>query len=374
MKFFVFIVFVLGMALGGAGIYFWNERKEPPQAPAPQNQGARPVRAASALGRIQPAGGILTLGTSLPDRLGKLFVDEGKTVEEGEVLAELESRLDRELDVKMLDLQIREAEEKIKEIKQTASLQLALDRLQVKQVEELGPLDVSMQKLKVEFLKKQADQAREGLKRLTSLVSVSKQEKDQQEMVALQTQAELAGAEEQLQKMTLAQDLNLNLAKAKLDLAKVSFERSLREVPVESLKHQRELALRRLSYTQLKAPGKGKILWIMARPGELVGAPKPILQMADLSQMAVMAEVYETDIHKVFEGQQVDITSKAENARKMTGKVVAIGNMIGKNDVVDRDPVAIVDRRVIDVKILLDQPAQAAGLINHQVNVTFQPK
>ena len=111
----------------------------------------------------------------------------------------------------------------------------------------------------------------------------------------------------------------------------------------------------------MKAPTKGKILKILARPGELVGAPQPIVQMADLSQMAVVAEVYETDINKVHEGQKVEITSKVENARKMTGKVVLVGSMIGKNRVYDADPLADVDRRVIEVKIQLDQPARLAG-------------
>jgi HlyD family secretion protein len=54
---------------------------------------------------------------------------------------------------------------------------------------------------------------------------------------------------------------------------------------------------------------------------------------------------------------------------KLTGAVVEIGAMIGKNRVVDVDPTADVDRRVIDVKIRLDQSAPAASLINHQVLV-----
>ena len=51
-----------------------------------------------------------------------------------------------------------------------------------------------MQKLKVDYLKKQAAQARAGLARISPLPSVSKQEKDQQEMAVLQSQAELGGS------------------------------------------------------------------------------------------------------------------------------------------------------------------------------------
>src|SRR5213076_23455 len=148
------------------------------------------------------------------------------------------------------------------------------------------------------------------------------------------------------QKLTVGHALNLKLAQAKMDLSKATLERTRKEVPLASLDQQRAMAARRLEYTILKTPGNGKLLKILARPGELVGPPLPILQMADLADMAVLAEVYETDIHKIYEGQRVDITSKVENARKMTGKVVSIGNMIGKNRVYDADPLADVDRRV----------------------------
>ena len=55
--------------------------------------------------------------------------------------------------------------------------------------------------------------------------------------------------------------------------------------------------------------------------------------------------------------------------KKLTGAVVQIGAMIGKNRVVDVDPTADVDRRVIEVRIRLKDGAPAASLINHQVLV-----
>ncbi len=134
------------------------------------------------------------------------------------------------------------------------------------------------------------------------------------------------------------------------------------------------MASLRVAQTFITAPRSGTILRVLAQRGELVSAPQPVLRMADLSAMAVLAEVYETDIHKIFEGQAATITSKVDNARKLTGKVKSIGNMIGKNRVYDADPLADVDRRVIEVKIALDQPAVAAKLINLQVNVDFQPR
>ncbi|MEE8302933.1 MAG: HlyD family secretion protein, partial [Candidatus Tectomicrobia bacterium] len=53
----------------------------------------------------------------------------------------------------------------------------------------------------------------------------------------------------------------------------------------------------------------------------------------------------------------------------LTGKVVHIGNIVWKNDILDVDPAADTDARVVEVKIELDQSATAARLINLQVNV-----
>jgi HlyD family secretion protein len=374
MKLTTIALFVFGVALGGGGVYSLTNHGVTSGAPVSAVQPVKPLRTASALGRIQPRGGVVALGVSLPDQLARLFVEEGQEVEAGAVLAELASHGDRQLDVDLLDSQIKEAEERLKEIDQTAAFQQALDRLQLKQIEDQGRLDIKMQNHKLTFLKKQADQAREALERIKPLSSVSKQEKDQQEILSQQAQAELDGASDLLEKLTVGREMSLQLAQAKMNLARATLERARKDVPLTTLTRQRAIAAHRLEQTFVKAPTKGKILKTLARSGEMVGALQPVFQMADLSQMAVVAEVYESDIHKIEIGQVALITSKVENARKLTGKVVAVGSIIGKNRVYDADPLADVDRRVIEVNILLDQPAPASGLINLQVNVEFQPR
>jgi HlyD family secretion protein len=374
MKWTTVVFFLFGVLLGGGGVYSLISRGETSAAPVTAAKSVPPLRTVSALGRIQPRGGVISLGVSLPDQLARLFVEEGQEVKEGAALAELASHSDRQLDVDLLDSQIKEAEERLKEIDQTAAYQLALDKLQLKQIEDQGRLDIKMQNHKLEFLKKQADQTREALDRIKPLASVSKQEKDQQEILCQQAQAELAGANDLLEKLTVGRELSLQLAQAKMNLTRATLERARKDVPLATLTRQRAIAAHRLEQTFLKAPVKGKVLKILARPGEMVGALQPVFQMADLAQMVVVAEVYESDIHKIGIGQVALIASKVENARKLTGKVVAVGSIIGKNRVYDADPLADVDRRVIEVNVLLDQPEPASGLINLQVNVEFQPR
>jgi HlyD family secretion protein len=374
MKLSTVALFLLGLIIGAGGMYFVKHRSGSSPASGQPVSPNKQARGVSALGRIQPSGGVISLGVTLPDILAKLLVEEGQDVKEGDMLAELAGRKERQLQLGLLDSQIKDAEQKLKDIERSGGLQLALDEWQVKQIKNQGPFDVKMQRSKVDFLKKQTEQAQTGLDLIAPLESVSKQEKDRQEMALWQSQAELAAAEDLLQKLTVGQELNVQLAEAKLSLSKANLERARQEVPLASLKVQRELAAAHVAQTFLTAPSKGRVLRILARPGELVGAPQPIVQMADLSRMAVVAEVYETDISKVYDGQKVEITSPVDTARKMTGKVVSVGSLIGKNRVYDADPLADVDRRVIEVKILLDEPALAAGLINLQVNVDFQAR
>lgn len=57
----------------------------------------------------------------------------------------------------------------------------------------------------------------------------------------------------------------------------------------------------------------------------------------------------------------------------LKGKVKWIGRTVGKSREVALDPRAIVDRRVVEVKIEIPKNKRAAELIGHQVHVTIAP-
>ena len=60
---------------------------------------------------------------------------------------------------------------------------------------------------------------------------------------------------------------------------------------------------------------------------------------------------------------------------QLRGTVQQLGSQIAKKDILNSDPMAATDARVIEVKIQLDPAAskQVANLINLQVNVELQP-
>jgi HlyD family secretion protein len=89
--------------------------------------------------------------------------------------------------------------------------------------------------------------------------------------------------------------------------------------------------------------------------------------------MVAVAEVYQTDIDKVKLGQQAVITSQAFSG-KLKGTVSQIGLQVNRQNVFSSQPGENLDRRVIEVKILLNyqDSKRVASLTNLQVQVEIQ--
>jgi HlyD family secretion protein len=119
----------------------------------------------------------------------------------------------------------------------------------------------------------------------------------------------------------------------------------------------------------VRAPVRGQVITVHARAGERVG-PDGIAELAETHRMYAVAEVYETDIGRVRVGQRATATSPALNAA-LAGTVDRIAMKVGKLDVLDVDPAARVDARVVEVEVRLDDSARAAALSNLQVTVAI---
>src|SRR5581483_12460587 len=98
---------------------------------------------------------------------------------------------------------------------------------------------------------------------------------------------------------------------------------------------------------------------------------KPILQMANLKEMIVVAEISVDFRPLIKEGDQAEITSKVfkepekEDKKeqclgKLEGEVYTIEDMVGKPQVANPDPLAPSDKRIVQVKIKLTKKEQNA--------------
>ena len=126
-------------------------------------------------------------------------------------------------------------------------------------------------------------------------------------------------------------------------------------------------AQERLALARVTAPIAGQVLLVHARAGERIGT-SGLLELGQTQHMYVVAEVYETDIGLVKEGQAATISSPALS-EALNGNVERIGSIIGKNDILDLDPVARTDSRVVEVFIRLDDSEAVASLTYLQVDV-----
>jgi HlyD family secretion protein len=94
--------------------------------------------------------------------------------------------------------------------------------------------------------------------------------------------------------------------------------------------------------------------------------------MGETQNMQVIAEVYESDITKVKIGQKATITSSAL-AQHLSGTVETIGLEIKRQEVINSDPAANIDGKIVEVKISLDRESSeiVSGLTNLLVTVTI---
>jgi HlyD family secretion protein len=123
----------------------------------------------------------------------------------------------------------------------------------------------------------------------------------------------------------------------------------------------------RLALASVRAPSPGQILAIHAREGERIG-PRGLLELGRTDRMYVVAEVYETDIGRVQLGQHAIARSPALQ-HPVVGKVERISYLVARSDALGLDPIARTDSRVVEVRILLDEPAKVAALTNLEVTV-----
>jgi len=132
------------------------------------------------------------------------------------------------------------------------------------------------------------------------------------------------------------------------------------------------VAKAQLALSEVHAPVPGKVLAILAHPGEAVG-PAGLLQIGDTREIYVDALVYIDDIPGVHVGQKTLTTGAALPDDGLFGQVMAISPTVVGNTLPDTDPTVFSDQPVVLVKVRLDNPAPAANLINGQVKVQFAP-
>jgi HlyD family secretion protein len=369
----------------------------------------------TALGRLEPQGEVIDLSApSLTEgaRIEELRVEEGDWVRRGEVIAILDNRdrLEAALKQAEKEIQLRQAEleqvkagakqgEIVAQQAEIARLEAQLQRQQQVQQSEINRLqallngEIATEEATIARLKAELRNAEIEYQRYESLSTAgaisqsiydskqmtweTAQERVKEAEATLKRKVETIQQQIQEAKTTLTQiqetgQEQITRAIATLDqIAEVRpTDIQAAEAAIEQAIAAQEKAEADLKLSSVRSPMDGQVLKIHAYPGERISNTEGIVELGQTDQMYVIAEVYETDIHLVKIGQSVLITSNAFT-EELIGKVDQIGLQIGKKDVLDTDPAADTDARVVEVKIPLDQNSseRVAGLTYLQVDV-----
>jgi HlyD family secretion protein len=157
---------------------------------------------------------------------------------------------------------------------------------------------------------------------------------------------------------------SISLADAKY-LAFAQSAANLKQLSAEIAHAEAEqrIAVEALKNTRIHAPISGTILKVLTWPGERI-KDGGLVEMADLTQLDIVAEVYESDLNQVKVGQKAHISGKGFD-QVYTAEVRELGYLVRKNDLNDTDPLADRDNRIIEVRLTLD-PLAVADL-QHQI-------
>jgi HlyD family secretion protein len=332
---------LLGLAVlaGGAGYYVYAHQAPPPPAPVVAAPAA-PL-GVGALGRIEPASRIRKLnqpGGMAVTRLARVFVAEGDAVTEGQLLAEF-------ADAEMKDAAAQQAEASV------AELRAALAR-----VREAGRAsEVAAQRARIAALAAQEEIARRDANRTDRLVpsgAGSEAAAERNRFLLLRLSAERAQAEADLQTLSTPREEDLRLAEARVAAAEAALAKARADA---------ELA-------RVRAPIAGTILRIFARPGDQVGNDG-LMELADLSRMDVVADVFETDLGRLRPGMMAEITVPGERQR-VTATLREIGWQVRRTTQAGTDPVAAVDSRTVEVRLTLSE--EGANLLRRRTGMQVQ--
>ncbi|ERN40025.1 ABC exporter membrane fusion protein, devB family [Rubidibacter lacunae KORDI 51-2] len=372
-----------GMAATGISVAVLSDRGQPPTADAPPVE-LPAVTAVTALGRLEPDSEVVRVAPSERGaKVAELLVSEGDRVAAGDAIAYLETRgsraaalaaAEQTVQVAAANLAIVQAGAKQGEI---AAQEAEIRRLEAELEGERLARAATVERLRAELLTAESDLRRnqfladEGAISESALdtfvLGVATARERLGEGIALQAKTiralerQIQEANATLDRITEVRPVDVQLAVAELEKARADVMRAAAEL---------ELAT-------VRAPIDGQVIDVLTRAGEAIAENEAtgIIELGQTQRMVAVAEVYESDIGSVRLGQPaIAVSENGTFAGELHGTVARIGLKIGKKDVLDTDPAASVDARVVEVRILLDpeDSDRVSGLTNSQVIVKIE--
>ena len=221
----------------------------------------------------------------------------GEDVKKGDIIAELDSR-SYEADAIALESSIRELE---------AELEVEKAQLEILRKEPL-PKDLWFSKTNVLETRKKAEMTRDRLERsrkLQLVSAISKVEFEKIELEAIQREAELARAEENLRRVESGLGPKY-IEKARRDVELVAAK-------IKGKKAELQFIRNRIAECRIVAPADGRIIELQCKDTWYVARGKVAAAIAAGRRIRAIAQIDASVVRKVKPGQDVRITSDVYN-------------------------------------------------------------
>ncbi|MDA0209699.1 MAG: biotin/lipoyl-binding protein [Cyanobacteria bacterium FC1] len=408
---------VLGIAIAavaftGASVYYAISQFGPKPQPPAIAQTTPTIQYVTALGRLLPETEVIRVSAPLSldkDRLAELNVQRGDRVEANQIIAILDSRDRLENALNQAQERLRVAEAKLAQVKagaksgeinaqqatirrleaqwqtDTAAQQAVISRLEAQLQGEIAAQQATVERLEAAQQNAEAEYRRheqlykDGLfdsKRLTWETQRQQLNEARVTLERIQNtgRQQLNEARVTLDRLERTGSQQVNEAQATLEqIAEV------RPVDVQAAQAEVDAALADVKKAEsdlnqvfIHAPIGGRILEVHTRPGETL-SDNGVVDLGQTDRMEAIAEVYQTDIGKVRQGQTAIITSDSFDG-ELRGTVRLVGLQVGQQSVFSNQPGENLDRKVVEVRIRLnpEDSQRVADLTHLQVQVAIQ--
>ena len=334
------------------------------------------IKTVTALGHLEPSGEVIQVSaSSSTERVEELLVKKGDRVAKGQIIAILNSRNRLQAALKQAEERVKVAQANLAQVKAGAKTgEIEAQKAVIARIKVERSNDIAAQKAIVARLSAELKNAQVEYQRYQTLYTegaISASEKDSKQLSWETAQQQLEEAKANLTRIYTTTQEQIKESKATLkQIAEVrSVDVDVAAAEVREATAAVAIAQAELDLAYIKAPQASQILDILTRPGEILSSDG-IARIGQTSQMYAVAEIYESDIGKVKVGQQVKVTSNAVSG-ELHGTVERIGLEIQRQEVINTDPTANIDAKVVEVRVRLDEESsqKVAGLTNLLVNV-----
>jgi HlyD family secretion protein len=312
------------------------------------------------------------------DKVEAWHVRPGDTIQVGTKLATLTSHSVRQLELESAKLKLEEA----KTVRDTKlqELDLGIEVASGQLENALGLVEIA--ESQIQMAGQSESQILQMQEQLASLRRLHEDPLTKAAVGRLELQAkeiEISGIESKSKQAILVAEngrkqalLQMRQAEQALTAAKRAKELALQASSIAALEKQIELLEFQLKESMLTSPINGVVLNINVEAGERF-ATLPAIEIADLSSMMCVAEVYEADVAEIQIGDLVALRS-AGLAKDLSGKVSRIDRLVGVPQMRSPDPLARTDFRAVRVwiDIDLDDAVVAAERIRLQTDATIR--